>query len=145
MMFTHEYVRYNRLIGENGANFRGAAVPDILDFLFQFDAEARVHAGLQLPTERAQIGGGSGARVIDQVGVVGPHVNVAPNHAFGSNLFQKPRGGDLSLARHAGGDLRRRVGGQVFHDQVLENAPGALHGDGELLVADPDDFGGRLA
>src|ERR1039458_2985108 len=87
-------------------NSWAAALPDVLDFLFQFDAEARAHASLQFLNERAQIGGGSGARVVDQVGVVRRHVNVAANHAFGANLLQKPRGGDLSLARHAGGDLR---------------------------------------
>jgi len=43
---------------------------DVLHFLFQVKTEAAAHAGFQIPDERAQVGGGAAAGVIDKVGVI---------------------------------------------------------------------------
>jgi hypothetical protein len=72
-MFLREYVRYNPLIGGIGTNFRGGSLPGVVDFLLPFDGEAGAR-GRSISDERAQIGAGTGACVVDRVGVVRRHL-----------------------------------------------------------------------
>ena len=48
--------------------------------------------------ERAKVGRRAGAGVVDQVGVIVGHVNIAARHALGPHLFQKPGGRHFAVA-----------------------------------------------
>src|ERR1700722_3241372 len=120
---------------------RACSIPaDVLHFLFDFDAEASAHALLELLDERVEIGRRSSARVVDQVGVIGGHVDIAALQAFGAGLFEEPRSRNLALAYRRRGYLLGHPLWKFVEEQILEDAAGALHGDGEFLAADSHDL-----
>jgi len=68
--------------------------------------------------------------------VIRSHVNVAYLHPLGAHLLQKPGGGNFALANHRARHLRSQGWRQLAQQKVLEDAAGALHCRGELLIAD---------
>src|ERR1039457_2493597 len=107
----------------------------VLYLFLQLDAEPREHASFELLNHAAEIRRGTGAGVVDQIGVVGGHVDIPAIESLGAHLLQKPTGRHLPLTHRRTWDLGGHGWRQVPQQQVLENAAGALHGDGELLIA----------
>ncbi len=117
----------------------------VLHLFFQLDAEPGTDAGFQFLDQGAEIGGGAGAGVVEEVGVVGGHMDVATPHALGAHLVQEPGSRDLALAHRRWRNPIGRAGRQVAQQEVLENAAGALHRDRKFLVAHGEDIVRRTA
>src|SRR5471032_1114493 len=68
----------------------------VLHLFFELHSETLAHPRLQFLNQRAEFAGGAGAGIVDQVGVIGRHVNIAAHNALRAHLFQKPGHGHLA-------------------------------------------------
>ena len=85
--------------------------------------------------EGEEIGGGAGAGVVDEVGVVVGNADPAGLHAARTDLFQEPTGGDFTFDDLFRRDGRAGLFREVLQQEVLEDAAGAGHGGWEFCIS----------
>src|SRR3974377_1696593 len=92
------------------------------------------HARFEFGDQRAEVGGSACPSIVDKVGVISCDMDIAELHSLGSCLFEKPGGGHLALADGRSRDLGGDFGSEFRQQQILENAAGALPGDGGFFI-----------
>src|SRR5690606_25148024 len=77
------------------------SIADVLHLFLKLEAELFTNAAFEFGDQRAQLGRRAAAGIVNDVGMVRGDLDAALAHAFGADLLQKERRGDLA-ASHGG-------------------------------------------